>query len=128
LNSEYDEEIFFDYAKTDDLEQMHIEDPRIIDVHLNHLKINPYEILLKIKNKERDYNIIEANLLVNAFANIDPEKSQNKCIIKSDFLGVRSEGIAKTKKLSRLYAAQNFLGKIYPDYKWGRLEEIFLTI
>lgn len=126
LNSENEEEVFFDYAKVNKLEEMQIKDPRIVDLHLEKLKINPYEIILKIKNKEKKFNIRESNLTNNTFANIDNDKCLNRCVIESEFLGFTSEGLGKTKKLSRLYAAQDFLAKMYPGYKWGKLENIFI--
>ncbi len=128
LNSENDEEVFFDYQKVNRIEEMDIRDPRIIDKNLDKLKINPYEILIKLKNREKDYNIRESNLIVNTYAKIDPEKYLNKCIIKSDFLCVTGVGSGKTKRLARLYAAQDFLSKIYPDYNWGKLESLFLNL
>lgn len=128
MNSDNDEEIFFDYENVNRLENMQIRDPRIIDENIDKLKITPYEILCKIKRREKEYNIKESNLIVNTFANIDPDKFMNKCIIKSDYLNIICEGLGKTKKLSRLYAAQEFLARIYPDYNWEKLEKIFINL
>lgn len=128
LNSENEEEVFFDYQKVKKLEEMEIRDPRIVDENLDKLKINPYEILIKLKNREKEFNIRESNLFVNTFANIDPDKFMNKCTISSDFLGIICEGLAKTKRFSRLYAAQEFLSKIYPDYNWGKIESLFSNL
>lgn len=104
---------------------MKINDPRIVDIHLKNLKLSPYQILNFIIQKEKHYEI---KILYSKSNNSVGTKNNviNKCFIQSDFLNIKVMGEGKEKKISRLYASQYFLWKMYPEFTWGKLESLYI--
>lgn len=118
--------MFYDDKNVDKLEDMEINDPRIIEDFISELKIYPYDIIIRLKNKCKEYDIKENCYTQNNLNTLNnSENSKNIYVIQSDYLNVKVSCSSQTKNKAKQMASQNFLYKIYPDYNWVGLVELF---